>query len=96
MFERFVLGNTSTLRGWHKFDLNPLGGTRVAHGSLEYRYHWFQIFYDAGALWNKGEDAEAKHSIGLGLRSKGGFYLALAFPIRSGRAEPIFMIGTVD
>jgi hypothetical protein len=96
LFERFVLGNTATLRGWHKYDLNALGGTRMAHGSLEYRYHWFEVFYDTGALWNKGEEAEAKHSLGIGLRTKGGFFMALAFPIRSGRAEPIFMIGTGD
>jgi len=96
LFERFVLGNSSTLRGWHKFDLKPLGGTRVVHGSVEYGYRWFQIFYDTGALWNTGESAGAKHSLGIGVRTKRGFFLALAFPIRSGRAEPVFMVGMGD
>lgn len=95
LFDRFILGNISTLRGWNKFDVNPLGGTRAAHGSLEYRFHWFHIFYDTGALWNRGESPETKHSLGVGFReSKGGFFLALAFPVRSGRADPIFMMGT--
>src|SRR6478735_1117317 len=38
LFERFTLGDSSTLRGWSKFDLAPVGGTRVAHGSLEYTF----------------------------------------------------------
>jgi hypothetical protein len=94
LFDRFVLGNSRTLRGWNKFDLNPLGATRVAHGTAAYRYHWFQVFYDTGALWNKDEEPEAKHSLGAGIRSKGGFYLALAFPLRSGRLDPVFLMGT--
>lgn len=94
LFERFVLGNTQTLRGWNKFAVNPLGGTREAHCSVEYGYHWFQIFYDTGALWNPGEDADAKHALGLGIRTKGGFFLAMAFPVKSGQATPLFMAGT--
>src|SRR5262249_5292071 len=34
LYERYVLGNSSTLRGWNKYDLDPLGGSRVAHGSV--------------------------------------------------------------
>ena len=36
LFERFVLGNSTTLRGYNKYDLAPLGGDRMAHGSLDY------------------------------------------------------------
>ena len=36
LFERFTLGDSRTLRGWSKFDVAPVGGSRVAHGSLEY------------------------------------------------------------
>jgi hypothetical protein len=32
LFERFSIGNTSTLRGWDKFDVAPLGGTRLLYG----------------------------------------------------------------
>ncbi len=93
LFERFVLGNTSTLRGWNKYDLDPLGATSVAHGSLEYGYHGFRVFYDTGALWNELQSGETKHSLGLGFGMKEGFFLALAFPVKAGRAQPIFMTG---
>ncbi len=38
LFERFSLGNTSTLRGWNKFDITPVGGNRVAHLTVEYGF----------------------------------------------------------
>jgi hypothetical protein len=36
LFERFSLGDTSTLRGWNKFDIAPLGGNRVVHATVQY------------------------------------------------------------
>ena len=92
LFERFVLGNSSTLRGWNKFDVAPTGGNRMAHGSVEYRYRFLEVFYDTGAVWNRGHDAVARHSAGFGFR-KDGFSLALAFPIRDSRVEPMLMAG---
>lgn len=92
LFERFVLGNSSTLRGWNKYDVAPLGGERVIHNSTEYRYRVFRVFYDTGAVWNKGENAEAKHSAGAGFQI-GDFAMLVAFPIKSGRAVPVFMLG---
>lgn len=92
LFERFVLGNATTLRGWNKFDLDPLGGDRVVHNSLEYRYGAFQIFYDSGAIWDHSDAAIVRHSAGVGLR-QGVFSLAVAFPIREGHIDPIFMVG---
>jgi outer membrane protein assembly factor BamA len=92
LFDRFVLGNSSTLRGWNKFDLDPLGGNRMVHNSVEYRYGCFEAFYDAGAIWDSGvEPAVTRQGIGVGLR-QGAFSLAVAFPIRQGRADPIFMM----
>ncbi len=93
LFERFVLGNSTTLRGWSKFDLAPLGATRVAHGSLEYNYHGFEVFYDTGALWSQEQSAKPKHSLGVGYGEKDGFFLAVAFPVKSGRVVPVFMTG---
>jgi len=92
LFERFVLGNSSTLRGWNKYDIDPLGGSRVAHGSVEYRYRYFQIFYDAGAVWDRTEGATPRCSAGVGLR-KDGFSVAVAFPIKDGRVEPVLIAG---
>jgi outer membrane protein assembly factor BamA len=36
LFERFSLGDTTTLRGWNKFDIAPAGGNRVIHASVQY------------------------------------------------------------
>jgi outer membrane protein assembly factor BamA len=92
LYERFYLGNSSTLRGWNKYDLDPVGGNRMVHNSVEYRYGVFQIFYDSGAVWDRTETANVKHSVGLGLR-QGNFWLAVAFPVKDGRTDPIFMVG---
>ncbi len=99
LFERFVLGNSSTLRGWNKYDLDPIGGNRVVQGSVTYGYHIMRIFYDAGSVWDQGKSPEAKHSAsigissGLGIFQKGAFLLAVAFPLRQGRADPVFIAG---
>jgi outer membrane protein assembly factor BamA len=91
LFERYVLGNSTMLRGWNKYDLDPLGGSRLVYNSLDYRYGMFDVFYDTGAIWDPGQEAVARHSVGVGLR-KNSFMLALAFPIR-GHATPVFMVG---
>ena len=99
LFERFVLGNSSTLRGWNKYDLDPLGGNRVVHASVTYGYHIMRVFYDTGAIWDHGTTPEAKHSVGIGVSSglgifqKGAFLLAVAFPLRQGRIDPVFIAG---
>jgi outer membrane translocation and assembly module TamA len=93
LFERFSIGNTATLRGWDKFDVAPIGGTRLAYGSLEYRYRPFYLFYDFGAVWDAGQDADVKHSVGLGLGWKNGFFMALGVPLRYHGVTPVFMIG---
>jgi len=92
LFERYVLGNSSTLRGWNKYDIDPLGGSRMAHGSIDYHYRCFQVFYDTGAVWDRGQDPKPRNSIGAGLR-KDGFSLAVAFPLKDGRVDPVFMAG---
>jgi outer membrane protein assembly factor BamA len=92
LYERYVLGTSSMLRGWNKYDLDPLGGSRVAYNSLDYRYGMVEVFYDTGAIWDAGQDAIARHSLGVGLR-KNSFMVAMAFPIKGGRMSPTFMVG---
>jgi len=92
LYERFMLGNSTMLRGWNRFDLDPLGGNRVVHNSLEYRYRLFDVFYDSGAIWDQGQTPVLRHSVGVGIR-RNGLYAALAFPIREGHIEPVFMVG---
>jgi outer membrane protein assembly factor BamA len=99
LFERFVLGNSSTLRGWNKYDLAPLGGNRAVHASVTYGYHIMRVFYDTGSIWDNGKRPEEKHSVGvgittgLGLFGKNALLLAVAFPMRQGRIEPVFIAG---
>ncbi len=101
LFERFTLGNSTTLRGWSKFDVAPLGATRMAHNTLEYRLGSFQAFYDAGAVWDRGDSAVVKHAFGFGVREDTGparlvmpgFFATVGFPIKRGRMAPMFMIG---
>jgi hypothetical protein len=90
--DRFVLGNTEYLRGWNKYEIDPLGGNRAISNSVEYHYGPLQAFYDAGAIWDESQPIVARHSVGLGLRES-VFSLAVAIPMRAGRIEPIFMMG---
>jgi len=90
--DRFVMGNTYYLRGWNKYELDPLGGNRAVHNAVEYRYGPVELFYDAGAIWDAGQQPIPRQSLGVGLRES-AFSLAVAFPMRSGHIEPIFMMG---
>jgi hypothetical protein len=93
LFERFVLGNSRTLRGWNRFDVDPLGGERFVHGSLESRYRVFRVIYDTGALWRRGDDGgDVRHSLACGW-TKDGFSALIAFPIRRGAVTPVFILG---
>jgi len=92
LFERFALGNSWSLRGWNKFDIGPIGGNRMLDNSVEYRYGALKVFYDTGAVWNSGSTVIARNSVGTGIR-EGCFTLAVAFPVREGRMDPVFMLG---
>ena len=92
LWEKFVAGNATVLRGWNKFDLDPLGGSHIVHGSIDYGFHWLQVFYDTGAIWDTPQERTQKQSVGTGFK-KDGFQVAVAFPIRSTRIEPIFYAG---
>jgi Omp85 superfamily domain len=97
LFERFSIGNSFLLRGWDKFVVAPIGGSRLAHGSLEYRYRSFQIFWDFGSVWDANQTARVHHSVGVGLVSRntrvGGWFVTLAFPVRLNDVGPVIMFG---
>ena len=99
LFERFVLGNSGSLRGWDKYEIDPLGGNRMVHGSVTYGYRVVRVFYDTGAVWDQGTPRVARHSLGAGISTglgvfpKGAVLLAVAFPLRDGRADPVFIAG---
>jgi outer membrane protein assembly factor BamA len=117
LLERFSLGDTSTLRGWNKFDVAPLGGNRMIHATLQYGIRGphigagriqidpqpkrqldirlgLHVFYDVGAVGDRGSPIKARHSVGFGIGPvSSGFFLQLGFPIRSERVAPIFITG---
>jgi hypothetical protein len=96
LFDRFVLGNTQMLRGWSKYEIAPLGGDRVVHGSLGYRFRAVGVFYDTGSISDRRQAPRARHAVGatvaLGVL-RDGPYLTLAFPLRDGSIIPLFMMG---
>src|SRR5450759_4947743 len=92
--DRFVAGNSYYLRGWNKYDIDPIGGNRLVHNTVEYRYGPFQAFYDTGAVWDSGQSATPRHSLGVGFKES-IFSLAVAFPVKSGHVEPIVMLGMI-
>lgn len=96
--ERFAAGNSLLLRGWNKFEIAPLGGTRLVASSVEYGRSLkgkleASAFVDSGSIWNRGGTAVARTSVGCGLRTRDGFFFYMAFPLRDGRVEPMVMTG---
>jgi hypothetical protein len=92
MFERFSLGNSTTLRGWDKFDILPAGGDEMAHGSVEYRNRGFAVFFDAGSVWERETEAKMRLSTGFGFHID-NFFMTLGFPLNADELRTMFMIG---
>jgi outer membrane translocation and assembly module TamA len=92
MFERFSLGDTSTLRGWNKFDIVPAGADRLVHQSVEYRYRSFAYFVDLGSVWTAGTDARLRLATGIGFHSDHAF-VTFGFPLNADAAGAMFMLG---
>ena len=99
LFERFVLGDSYMLRGWNRYELDPLGGNRLAYGTVTYGYHIMRVFYDTGSVWDPGRSPELKQSAGVGISSglgrlqRGAFLLAVAFPLRNSHVDPVLIAG---
>jgi hypothetical protein len=95
LFERFSIGSATTLRGWDKFDVAPAGGSRLLYGSLAYRYRPLELFYDFGTAWDPalGQSADWKHSVGIGVTAKSGFFMSIGVPCRFHGVTPVFLFG---
>jgi hypothetical protein len=99
LFERFVLGNSTTLRGYNKYDVAPLGGNRLAHGSVDYVHRFLRFVYDVGAVWDDGSAPQVRHSLAVGFSTRprsviqDSVSLLVAFPLKRGRIEPMFIVG---
>jgi len=92
IFERFSLGDSSTLRGWNKFDLAPAGADRMWHQSIEYRYRRGAIFLDAGSVWDPTTEQRARLSTGFGVHGD-HFFLTAGFPLNADGAGATLMTG---
>ena len=92
LFERFALGDSSTLRGWSKYDIAAAGGDRMVYGSLEYSYRGFAAFLDTGSFWDQGADHEVPTSAGFGYHGD-HFFMMLGFPLNAGELRTAFMMG---
>jgi outer membrane protein assembly factor BamA len=92
LFERFSLGNSSTLRGWDKYDIAPAGGERMFHSSVEYRYSHVAVFFDTGSIWDRSTDSKIRYSTGFGIHGDNSF-LTLGFPLNADDSGAIFMAG---
>jgi len=96
LFERFTLGDSRTLRGWNKFDIAPLGGTRTLYGSVQYMYKNIGGFYDTGAVWDRQITARVRHAAGVLVALDSdhqGPFLAVGFPLRGGNVIPLLILG---
>jgi hypothetical protein len=92
LFERFTLGDSTTLRGWNKFDLAPAGGNRLFHSSLEYRYHGIGAFLDGGSVWDHNGEMRFRLSSGFGVQTNNAF-VTLAFPLNADDLNVTFTMG---
>ena len=92
LFERFSLGNSSTLRGWDKYDIAPLGGERMFHSSVEYRYSHITVFFDTGSVWDRNTDFTIRYSTGFGVHGD-NFFLTIGFPLNGDDVGATFMAG---
>jgi hypothetical protein len=92
LFERFSLGDSSTLRGWNKYDVAPAGGDRMFHTSVEYRHRGFAFFIDAGSVWELETDARVRFASGFGYH-RGQLFITLGFPLNTDDLDAMFTAG---
>jgi len=92
LFERFTLGDSSTLRGWDKVDIAPAGGDRMFHQSFEYRFHSFAMFFDSGSVWDSGTEKKFRFSTGFGFHDD-NWFLTLGVPLNGDDVGVAFMMG---
>jgi outer membrane translocation and assembly module TamA len=106
MFERFSLGNHNTLTGWNKYDISPLGASRLAYGSVAYGNRYFLTAFQSGSVWNDGQAKTLRNSIGVNLllgnilHAPGPMRFILnaaipgiGIPLRNDGVHPIYTIG---
>ena len=92
LFERFTLGDSTTLRGWDKYEIAPAGGNRVIHSSIEYRYTGLALFLDIGSVWDANTERQVRVSTGFGFHGGPAFFV-VGFPLNTDNLTAIVMMG---
>jgi Omp85 superfamily domain len=92
LFERFTLGDSTTLRGWDKYDIAPAGGDRMFYSSIEYRYTGLALFLDIGSVWDDGTERQVRVSTGLGFHG-GPVFLTVGFPLNTDNLTAVVALG---
>jgi outer membrane protein assembly factor BamA len=92
LFERFTLGDSTTLRGWDKYDIAPTGGDRVVYSSFEYRYTGLALFLDVGSVWDANSERKVRVSAGFGFHG-GPAFLAVGIPLNTDNLTAVVTMG---
>jgi hypothetical protein len=92
LFERFALGDSTTLRGWDKYDISPTGGDRMAYSSVEYRYTGLSLFLDIGSVWDANTERKVRVSTGFGFHG-GPAFLVVGFPLNTDNLTAVVALG---
>lgn len=92
LFERFTLGDSTTLRGWNKYDIAPAGGNRLIYSSVEYRYSVLALFLDVGSVWDANAERHVRVSSGFGFRA-GPAFLVVGFPLNTDSVSAVVALG---
>jgi hypothetical protein len=92
LFERFTLGDSTTLRGWNKYDIAPAGAERLVYSSIEYRYTGLALFVDVGSVWDVATERRVRVSTGFGLHA-GPAFLLVGFPLNTANLSAVFTMG---
>ena len=95
LFERFTLGDSTTLRGWDKYDIAPAGGDRMFYSSIEYRYTGLALFLDIGSVWDAGTERKVRVSTGFGLHA-GPAFLVVGFPLNTDNLTAVVIAGSAN
>ena len=92
LFERFTLGDSTTLRGWDKYDIAPAGGDRVIYSSIEYRYTGLALFLDIGSVWDANTERQVRVSTGFGFHAGPAFFV-VGFPLNTDNLSAVVTMG---
>ena len=95
LFERFTLGDSTTLRGWDKYDIAPAGGDRMFYSSIEYRYTGLALFLDVGSVWDANTERQVRVSTGFGFHA-GPAFLVVGFPLNTDNLTRRLHDGSAD